>query len=243
MLGVKVLYTTPKCSAISMPQYGIPRFMNQIAAKLDIMDVASLNESHDILTKDDVKKLFELVTDAERHYPIVVLADDNRGKYCGYLLDAKRLKRRIGLIAHVYTISSNMLEEWEALISCKWGILPGCVRTYNKGFSIDDEIQKHPYTSITKIMAASIYDDNNDEIIAGKAYEVLLTNMIVNSCLRNRIDWKQLGFKFFYVANRERESYFSTIDKKHIEMCNELLEEYKQLGRLGCKRLVFYRRD
>lgn len=223
MLGVKVTYTTPKGRIVDKPNYGVPRFVVTIANNTPIIDVVVLNESYTICDDKGLKGLYDLIVSKDRYYPVVVIAGDSTGRYNGFVLDEVGLKKRVGLIAHVYKIDSTYVEKWNNLVGEEWGVLPNCVRTYNREFSFEDEKLRHPYTGINKIMAASISSEKDGELIAGKAYEYILANMLIANSIKTRIDWKGLGFKFYYFANKEKE--------------NDSLQENKNLREVYAKQL------
>lgn len=253
-LGVRVSYTTPRDSDLPRPQFGIPRFVNDISKKVGLIDARRIEPSTRIVDSEEaVYKLYKLLKSDDRKLPIVIIAektrtDDIGGDYVsGYLVDAEALAKRIGIIAHIYKIDVDRIPIWNSLVGYDFRLQEGAIRTYNARFDeTSDSIIRHPFVTYTKIMAASLEDEKGVTHTAGEAYLSILSQRIIASSLHERIDWTSLGHKFFFMANREQlrrkelsvvgeieqreldREYIAELEKKIDGLENELLTAWSE---------------
>lgn len=252
--GVRVSYTTPRDSDLPRPLYGPPRFVNEIAKKVGLIDSRRIEQTaREVDSEESVEKLYKLLKSNDRRLPIVIVAeksktDDIGADYLsGYLVNADALARRIGLISHVYKIGADMLSTWNAKVGYDFRVQEGAIRTYNAKFDeTSDSVIRHPFVTYTKIMAASIEDEGGVTLTAGEAYLPILSQRIIVTSLHERIDWVSLGHKFFFVANREQlrkrelsvvgdleqreldKEYIAELEKKIDGLENELLTAWSE---------------
>lgn len=253
-LAVRVSYTTPRDSDLPRPKFGAPRFVNEIAKKVGLIDSRRIEQIARVVDSDEsVEKLYELLKSTDRKLPIVIVAektktDDIGCDYLsGYLIDPDALAKRIGLISHVYKINADIISMWNALVGYDFRLQEGAIRTYNAHFDeISDSVMRHPFVTYNKIMAASVEDEEGNTHTAGEAYISILSQRIIVSSLHERIEWTSLGHKFFFVANREQlrkrenttvgcaeqreldREYIAELEKKIDGLENELLTAWSE---------------
>ncbi len=209
--GVRVSYTTPRDSNLPRPQFGAPRFVNEIAKRVGMIDVRRIEQTARLVDSDEaVDNLYKLLKSDDRRLPIVLIAeksksDDIGGDYLtGYLVDADSLASRIGLIAHIYKVDKDYIPVWNSLIGYDFRLQEGAIRTYNAHFDdTTDSVIRHPFVTYNKIMAASLEDEEGITHMSGDAYLSIFSQRLIVASLHERIEWNALGHKFFFIANRE----------------------------------------
>lgn len=237
MLAVRLAYSTPVDSNADDAIFTIPQFIKKISERVGLIDIERLEMNPiEIKDEDGVQRLYNLIIDKNRKLPVVLIAenvshDDMVAPYMsGYLVDVSQIAKTIGLIAHVYSIPKEFLEKWQGKFYGNYGIYEGAIRTYNINFDAEnDNPRKHPFTTRTRIMAASYICDDGIELTAGDAYVHILIDKIISSFVKIHIDWKKLGHKFYFVANREllRKKEKDTNDIQQLNLDYE--EEIEEL--------------
>lgn len=240
LFGVRLSYTTPTGVEVPEPEFTIPRFVNTISSKNGMWDVKRIQpKTIYVNSEEEVVKLYELIKNPDRCLPVILIAEKSE-KSCiganylsGFLIDVDQLANRIGMISHVHAISKKYLKMWNDLFKDNFGILEGAIRTYNPQFNDNiDEPKRHPFTSVNRIMASSCIMDDGKELTAGEAYGYIFARKIINNSLRERIDWKSIGYKFYYFANREllKDKEKGTNDLEELVNLYEIqVEEYDNL--------------
>jgi len=118
-----------KISALNPPLNGLP---------LNITDAVGAN------------KLYKLLCDQERKYPIIVVSEIKLHQWKSpyqtphYMLDTRSLGVNLCGIATVVTMTDRATMEWTNLVGKSWAVYDGAARTYYPGFALEDTFGKHP---------------------------------------------------------------------------------------------------
>lgn len=211
--GVKLSCSTSTSSDAEPAPYSIPRFARRIIINDGTAGNFSLGKGA-IGLKDeiDLELLKEFLEDPLRTCPIVVVAEngkrDEEYSSDSYLVDPDLLARQVSVTAFVFRLPLILQDKWEELVDDDWRVMNGCVRTYYPGLNLEySESREHPFSSRNTILASSYTDYTRDpvkEYMMGEAYAYILRDRLQQYNSRQRYDWKGLGHKFYYVANREQ---------------------------------------
>ena len=188
-----------------------PRFVDRIAKRCRLCDAGqTLDGLYVIKNVEDVENLFLIVNDADRIFPIIVISEDQRqdqdiiilqSQEVGYHIDGARLASSLKYIAHVYYLPKEFQDKWTEIMSAKWGVVNGAVRTYNAGFDIGNEETmnryEHPVAFPNNILAMNYVTEEGEELIAGHAFRHILTHRIKLDNMYRRMDWDDLDVKYY----------------------------------------------
>ena len=239
LFGVKVSYSTPKSSEADSVGFSIPKFVSNIIRRNGVKDVRILGKNvWDIKCEGDIEQLYDLIQNSNRRMPVVVITENNAyngigEQYIkGYLIDAEVLVRNVGSIAHIVRIPANIMDKWCDVTGKNWGVYGGAIRTYfPEADFTEDNYMHHPLSVVNRIMASIYTDESGNEYVAGEAFRHLLENNLKKYNTNVRLDWEELGHKFYFMANRElfkeRENTLLDIEqlRKVYEMQIKELEE------------------
>lgn len=235
IFGVKLSYSTPiNCNAESV-NFSIPAFVKDIY-KNGIVDIRILKKNAWVIQSEkDMDDLYDLVLATNRQLPVIVISENNNGgnqigdQYItGYLLDGDRVAEDLGYIAHIVKLPSEFQKQWTDYVGRNWGVFNGAVRTYYPNLVFDDDsYTDHPIVLPNRIMASN-YEDDEKEYCLGEAFEKILSGIIKKHNTSVRIDWNSLGFKFYFIANKELMNERA----KNNSNDNELLDLYKEQVKL-----------
>ena len=187
----------------------------------------------------DLENLYFLITNPKRKLPVIVISeclytDAAVSKYFeiddGYLVDGKRLALDLIFIAHVIYLPLEFQTPWTTKIGELWSVFNGAVRTYYPNADLEDTAYyNHPYLVATKIMSMNYISDNNKEYFGGHAFRHKLSHTIKTNNMYERINWPELGYKFFYQASKEEKFAHAKLSENNSEWCQLLEEDNKQL--------------
>ncbi len=215
-----------------------PRFINTISARCNLCDAGeSLDELHSINTDEDVEKLFLIINDKDRVFPVIVVSEDQsqnedirflQSSEEGYHIDGTKLALSLKQIAHVYYLPEQYQEKWVNMMSKKWGVSNGAVRTYNPGFDIDSEeemaIFDHPIALPKNILLKNYINEDGRELIAGHAFRHMLAQVIKRDNMYRKFKWEENEVKFYNQIIKEADSEaIKDIDALHIQ-----IQQYKK---------------
>ena len=196
-----------------------PGFISKIARTTYLCDVEeSLDQLHNITTDDDLEKMYLIVTDKSRVFPVIVISEDQsqdedvkflQSQEEGYHIDGAKLAESLRLIAHVYYLPLQYQKKWMEMVSRKWGVENGAVRTYNPGFNIDEEelmtSLDHPIALPRNILPMSYINEEGKEIIAGHAFRHILTHGIKRDNMYRKFKWEENGVRFYHQIVKEAD--------------------------------------
>lgn len=238
LFGVKLSYSTPVNCNAECVDFSIPAFVREIF-KNGIVDVRVLeNKAWVIQSENDMNNLYDLVLSEKRQLPVIVISENSNGgnqignQYItGYLLDGDKLAEEIGYIAHIVKLPSELQKQWTDYVGRNWGVFNGAVRTYYPNLEFDDDsYTDHPIILPNRIMASN-YEDDEREYFSGEAFEKILSGIIKRNNTSARIDWSSLGFKFYFIANRELMREREANNSNDIELCNLYKKQIESLER------------
>ncbi len=230
--AARVSYSTPDYSEADLPHYSIPRFVRDISKRVGLLDVRRIkNTATTVDTDEGLEKLYNMLNNPNRILPIILISEKKEediigSEYVsGYLLDGDTLASDIDMVGHVYQLPIEMAYKWNKKLPYEFSLPDGGIRTYYPKFDIEtNEPFQHPYTTYNKIMAASFIQDDK-EMIAGRAYEKILANRLINEAQKRYIEWNSLGHKFYYNTNKEL-----LLNRKSKLLENtELLQVYEEI--------------
>lgn len=237
MMAVKLSYATPRDSTADDVGFSVPAFVRKIYKHNGIIDVRCLQTvPWDINSEIELESLYDLIHDEKRMLPVVVITESPiqegvGGQYLsGYLIDAEVLAQKAGLIAHIIRIPNNLASKWGELSGKNWSVYGGAIRTYFPGANFgEDDYMRHPLSIISRIMASNYIDKTGTEYVSGEAFENILYDSLTKYNISKRIDWKELGYKFYFNANRElmRQKEETSSDFEQLRKMYE--EQIKQL--------------
>ena len=210
-----------------------PKFVMTISRSCRLCDVEeTLDQLHTVTTEDDLEKLYIIINDKKRVFPVIVISEDPtrdedviilQSQEVGYHIDGSKLARSLREIAHVYYLPLEYQAKWSEMMSVKWAVLNGAVRTYNPGFDIDDEdlmtVLDHPLALPRNILPMNYVNEEGEEIYAGHAFRHILTHGIKRDNMYRRIDWEEKGVRFYQQIIKEAHSEAEKdIDMLHLEI-------------------------
>lgn len=210
LLGVKLSYSTPVSQDKGMIDYSVPVFVWKIYKNNGIKDIRSLNSHAWQVNEESVEELYNFIQNCNRKMPVVVITESENaegvgGQYLrGYLVNGERLAVKVGLIAHVVCLSYKASLLWNDKVEKNWGVYNGAVRTYFPGVDFNNEnYMQHPLSVANRILATYYEDEKGKEYIAGEAFEYVLMNNLRKYNTNTRLEWEQIGHKFYFIAHRE----------------------------------------
>lgn len=229
-LGVKNYYSTIDTVQADYVNFSAPAFVWTIYNRIGYKD-GELGNGKLILVDGDkeYEMLKRALVDTERSLPIVVvtqnsLKDSDLMKYFeakdGYLLDGEKLAKDLVLTAHVVYLPTEYSYKLSVEVGKQWSVYDGAVRTYYPGIDFEtSDYLEHPLQVAGKIMASCYMADNQKEYIGGHAFRHILTHNLKNHLMNERYDWGDLGYKFFFKANKEilKEKLLHTDNEESIE--------------------------
>ena len=221
-----------------------PKFVNSIAANCCLYDGGeTLDQIHTIDTEEEVDKLYLIINDKSRVFPVIVISEDQsqdegikflQSNEEGYHIDGAKLAKSLRQIAHIYYLPLEYQNKWVEMLSMKWAVTNGAVRTYNPGFDIDEEesmtLLDHPIALPKNILPMNYINDNGEEIIAGHAFRHLLTHGIKRDNMYRRFRWDEKEVKFYQQIMKESdiEAEKSTDElRQEIQMLKDEIDENK----------------
>lgn len=225
LFGVKLSYSTPINNDACSVEFSMPSFVVNIAKQNGIIDVRKLEaEAWSIEDEKSLEHLYDLIQNVDRKMPVIVITENDNcenigGQYTkGYLVDADLLAREIASLAHVVRIPCNMVDKWNEVTGKKWGVYGGAIRTYFPGANFaEDDYMRHPLSVANRIMASNYMDKMGNEYIAGDAFKNILEENVKKYNTNVRFDWRNLGHKFYFYANKEllieKEKSISNIEQ------------------------------
>lgn len=209
LLGVKLSYSIPLSQDDKKVDYSVPAFVNKIYRNNRVRDIRILGSVWNI-NETNIDELYQFVQDNNRKIPVVMITESANvegidGQYLSnYLVNAERLAKKVGLIAHVVYLSDIASQLWSEKVGKNWGVYNGAVRTYFPGITFDeDTYMQHPLSVANRILATNYEDEKGNEYIAGEAFEYVLMNNLRRYNTNVRLDWEGIGHKFYFIANRE----------------------------------------
>lgn len=187
------------------------KFVDRIAKRCRLCDAGdTLDKLHMIKTVEDVENLFLIVNDIDRVFPVIIISEDQRqdqdiivlqSQEVGYHIDGAKLAYSLKYLAHVYYLPKEFQDKWTEMMSVKWGVVNGAVRTYNAGFDIGNEETMsrydHPVAFPNNILAMDYVSEEGEALIAGHAFRHILTHRIKRDNMYRRIDWDELDVKYY----------------------------------------------
>lgn len=236
-----------------------PGFVSKIARRCLLCDSEeTLDQLHNITTEEELDKLFFIVTDKKRVFPVIVISEDQsqdqdvkflQSQEEGYHIDGTKLADSLRLIAHVYYLPLQYQNRWAEMMTKKWGVENGAVRTYNPGFDIDEEESMtpldHPVAFPRNILPMSYINEEGKEIIAGHAFRHILTHGIKRDNMYRKFQWEESGVKFQHQIAKEAdiEAEKSVDDLKlAVQMLKDEIEkkdsDYSQLDEFNNELLT-----
>lgn len=231
ILGIRNSYTasTPDNS---LNRFGIPVFARTLQSKCVLIDGNQrTGELHEITSGQGVEELFDLIVDSTRILPVIVIAQDNTTNKDildlfeveeGYLIDGRKLAKKLELRAHVFYLPLKYQNEWTKVVGMEWSVFNGAIRTYNPNVSFEDsEYYGHPYTLPNRILAMEYVTGDEKICIGGRAFRHILTHRIEDDNACRRIEWNSLQHKFYF--NKSIEQYRKNSSD---ESLNDDLKEY-----------------
>ena len=242
VLGIKNSYTSTEPDN-SLTAFGIPVFLRKLQLNCVLMDgCGKTGKLHKIVSERELEGLFDLIADSSRTLPVIVIAQDNRiikdnmdffEDKEGYLIDGEKLAKKLELRAHVFYLPIEFQEEWTSIIGMEWSVFNGAIRTYNPNASFNDaEYYGHPYTLPNRILAMDYATKDGKIYVGGQAFRHILVHRIEEDNARRRIEWNEIGHKFYF--NKSMELYKeakvrSGIDDERKDYYEELDIENDQL--------------
>lgn len=210
LLGVKLSYSTPVSQDREEINYSVPAFVRKICKNNGIKDVRGLDSCVWQIDEENVNELYDLIQNPKRKMPVVVITESMNiegieGQYLnGYLINGERFAQKVGLISHVVYLSNKASYLWNEKVGKNWGVYNGAVRTYFPAIDFaDDTYMQHPLSLANRILAAHYEDEEGKEYIAGEAFEYILMNNLRRYNTNVRLEWENIGHKFYFIANRE----------------------------------------
>lgn len=231
LIGVKISYTTPEIADYDKNIFSVPGFIRSVLDKNGVKDVRELGQS--ILeadSEDGLNKLYKLVSDAGRLFPVVVVTGAE-GEYDAWTetrMFAEEILNRVFPVAHVAYIPFNRTMKWKELVGKDWDVYNGAIRTYYKDVDFNDEsdIYRHPLFTARKIEAQRYLTVDGKEKTGRDAFLELLVEKIRNNDTRMRIDWKGRGHKFLKAAQRNAEL---AMIRSHADEMNSVEKTWEEL--------------
>lgn len=213
-LGVKNYYSTIDTVQADYVNFSAPSFVWTIYNRIGYKDGELGNGELIFVDSDEKFEIFrKALEDRERSLPIIVVtqnvsADAELIKYFeakdGYLLDGERLAKDLTLAAHVVYLPTEYAYKLSVEVGKQWSVYDGAVRTYYAGIDFESsDYLEHPLQVAGKIMASCYISETQKEYIGGHAFRHILTHNLKNHLMNERYDWGDLGYKFFFKANKE----------------------------------------
>lgn len=246
-IGVKNYYATIDSVRADYVDFSVPSFVWTIYNRIGYKDGKLCNGKLMLIDNDEkfeiLKKALE---DSERRLPIVVITQNTSSdaeliKYFesrdGYLLDGEKLARDLTLVAHVIYLPTEYAYKLSVELGKQWSVYDGAVRTYYAGINFDSsDYLEHPLQVAKKIMAACYTSELQRDYIGGHAFRHILTHNLKSHLVNEKYDWGDLGYKFFFRANKEilREKLLqaeknNNLDKEIYEIQISDLEEHNNI--------------
>jgi hypothetical protein len=144
-IGGMVHYRIPN----AYPTVAIFRFA-QMLSKISALNPPINGLPLNVNDADGASKLYELLCDPERKYPIIVVSEINLHHWKSpyqtprYMIDVRSLDINLCGIAVVATMTFRATMEWSNLVGKSWAVYDGAIRTYYPGFNAEDSFGKHP---------------------------------------------------------------------------------------------------
>lgn len=216
-LGVKNYYSTIDTVQADYVNFSVPAFVWTIYNRIGCKD-GELDNGKLIVVDSDKKyeMLKRALEDTERSLPIVIVTQSSSRdldliKYFeakdGYLIDGEKLAKDLELAAHVVCLPTEYAYKLSGEVGKQWSVYEGAVRTYYPGIDFEtSDYLEHPLQVAGKIMASCYMAENQKEYIGGHAFRHVLTHSLKNHLMNERYDWGDLGYKFFFRANKENLS-------------------------------------
>ena len=208
-IGVKLSYSdTQESEPLSPDGFSVPQFVSTLIYKKCLIDVIPLSaETWVIRDYHDLITLRKLIESPNRKLPVIVNTEFSSPFFIDSFdsntsLNLTELARKASPYSHVVYMSSELTEEWIEEVGEKWAAFNGAVRTYNVGLDFNsNDYFDHPLALPSRILS-STYEP---ELEGPDAYlQILLNNIkFINS--KVRYFWRDLGYKFYYQANREKQ--------------------------------------
>lgn len=213
-LGVKNYYSTIDTVQADYVDFSAPSFVWTIYKHIGYKDGQLGNGNLVIIDSDEKYIMFrKALEDSERKLPIIVITQNISGdteliKYFeakdGYLLDGEKLAQDLRLVAHVFCLPTVYAYRLTEEVGKQWSVYDGAVRTYYSGIDFESsDYLEHPLQIAGKIMASCYTSDSQKEYIGGHAFRHILAHNLKNHLLNERYSWGELGYKFFFRANKE----------------------------------------
>lgn len=120
-----------------------PRFLKDFVSHHDLVDAGvSVTGTHYFIDDSScMDYLVNLLTAPERMLPVIVLSQLPNSSF--YAVDPKHLARDVQGLAHVFCVPPAMTFELSARVGKPLSVFNGAVRTYQPGFSTDDDPWQH----------------------------------------------------------------------------------------------------
>ena len=211
--GVKNYYSTIDTIQSDYVNFSVPLFVREIYKNIGFNDGELDNGKLIVINNEnDYEMLKRFFSDTGRSLPIVVVTqcssiDSELIRYFeakdGYLLDGEKLARDLALVAHVVYLPTEYSYKLTVEVGKQWSVYDGAVRTYYPGIDFEtSDYLEHPLQVAKKIMLSSYSAENQKEYIGGHAFRHILTHNLKCHLLNERYDWGELGYKFFFRANK-----------------------------------------
>lgn len=243
VMGVKNAYTSnnPK-SDDDYQIYSVPTFVSKILNKVQFVEA---NEPVDRLillnSENELQSAYKLILNPSRQHPVIIISQNKSlneidAKYCtiedGYLIDGHKLLENIKYISHIYYLPYTMQELWAKIIGQNWSVFNGAVRTYYPYFDINDNCYyNHPIMNYKKMLTMNYVNNDGTEYWGGQAFRHILSHSIKSSNIYARINWDNLGYQFFYKANRNNLFKNQKARKDASEWCSLLESDNTELNK------------
>lgn len=208
-IGVKLSYSdTQETEPLSPDSYSVPSFVNALIFKKCLIDVIPLSEETWVIRDyHDLIALRKLIESSNRKLPVIV----NTEISSSYIIDSfdsrtsinlTELARKASPYCHVVYMSNELTEEWVEEVGEKWAAFNGAVRTYNVGVDFNsNDYYDHPLALPSRILSSTY----GPALEGPDAYLQILLNNIKYASSKVRYFWRDLGYKFYYQANREKQ--------------------------------------
>ena len=224
--------------------FSCPQFVRFIAENIGLIDEYKIQRNAHILNNEmEAERLLQYLESTDRKTAVVLVSPSyfpEEEKYNGYTVDADHMAKELIGVAHVFTISSNIVQYLREKMG-KWSVYDGAIRTFYPGLVFEEEeYWRHP-----RLLREQILMRNTEDRPDGAMLEVI--EYVRRFALGRRLPWTESNISFYLAVHQDflRQQRAASVQSTQdlIELYEEDLAQSKQACKEMTEMAESYSRD